>query len=619
MTRRTIRNVVQLAGGGPIDERGLALITTLLVMVLAASIMAAAINTAISAIRSANAHYLNARTFYAAEAGVEAALSQLEVALRDGLLDDADIAAIRPPTLSGFDFSGFRVSRDGDAVIEPISDGPWAGLYSLTQNVTVVSQATEPSGALGEVILGAKAQAIPIFQFAVFFDGAMEDYAGSRKEILGPVHANGDLFLGAHDLHFFETVTTAGKVHRDSRVQPHPNPSGIGIFLLDSSGEEQRLTFDSDDTPDAEQFKLKSTNDLDARLQSEAFGVTRLELPLPTGVPLHELIRLREGFDSEAEKAAKLAWKADMYVTVDLGDPKPSAAVCGGSPPAGMADVIPNITVIRDQGGVIPADVNLCRIFFWQWEAFYDYAEERWVDALNVDISFLGTWMLADSANNLTEIIYVNIVPPGGGLVVGVDEKADGYFPILRIINGAQLPGPLTLGGEYPVFVQGDYNSSADWKPSAVFGDRLTVLSNNWTDPSGSNTNPRKPPARDTDQYFAAIIGTGEGYVGCYYRNPEPGCTPLPNENAGPAGWVKLLENWAASCAGRCKHTFVGSFVSLWAPQIASQLGNFPGNNYYNRPERDYRFDARFQSPENLPPGTPVVGKVFRASFREGY
>jgi hypothetical protein len=85
---------------------------------------------------------------------------------------------------------------------------------------------------------------------------------------------------------------------------------------------------------------------------------------------------------------------------------------------------------------------------------------------------------------------------------------------------------------------------------------------------------------------------------------------------------VKLLEDWKA-CAGgpdgRCIQTMIGSYITLWAPQIASAYGNFPGIDYYRRPVRDYRFDNRFENPDSLPPGTPVVGQVFRAAFRQSY
>jgi hypothetical protein len=39
-------------------------------------------------------------------------------------------------------------------------------------------------------------------------------------------------------------------------------------------------------------------------------------------------------------------------------------------------------------------------------------------------------------------------------------------------------------------------------------------------------------------------------------------------------------------------------------------------NDYYWPPTRDWQFDTRFEYPENLPPGTPVVGNVIHTAFR---
>jgi hypothetical protein len=59
--------------------------------------------------------------------------------------------------------------------------------------------------------------------------------------------------------------------------------------------------------------------------------------------------------------------------------------------------------------------------------------------------------------------------------------------------------------------------------------------------------------------------------------------------------------------------------VALWAPETSSPWYNAPAANYYYPPLRDHSFDVRFTNPDNLPPGTPVVGHVLRAAFREQY
>ncbi len=593
-----------------LGDQGLALITTLIVMVVLTAVIAVTVTSSLTLMKTATADYQGTRAFYAAEAGAESAMSQIELALLDGVIDSAELVGMVPPGLEGFEFTEYSVEKDGPVQIETVSDGPFAGMVSLTQDMLITSKATDPIGAHAAVVLGAKAQAIPIFQFAIFFEGDLEDYAGSRKDTWGRAHANGDLFLGGADLHFHNTVTTPGRVHRDHKIS-HDDPNNAGVWIEDASGTDVLLTFDSDDTPDAEQFKQKSTTDFDGNLKTGAFGVEALKLPLPDGISPHEIIRPREGGDTQSEKETKFAWKADMYVTVDLNDVKDESLVCGGA----GSGVHPDITVTRPNGGAVPSDAKKCDIFDWDYEKFIERAEDRWADALDVDIGELRTWLNAASAN--TEIIYVEIIPRTGGPAAGTDSKNDGHFPVLRVENGAQLPGPLTVGSEYPLYVRGDYNS-INWQPAALFGDRLAAFSNTWDD---SNVNAKPKVFANTEQYFAVVTGTGEGFIGCFHE--DSGCTPPAN---GGSGWVKLLEDWKGGCGGqpegnRCIHRMIGSFVTLWAPQKASAIGGVPvpGTDYYRRPIRDWSFDTRFENPDSLPPGTPVVGQVFRAAFREAY
>jgi hypothetical protein len=617
-------------------ERGIALLTTLLVIVLAAVVIAAAVEAAMSVTRTASADYFSTRVFYAAEAGAEAALSQIETALQnDGIVDSTELANIVAPVLEGFTFEELTVERDGPQFTETLSDGPFSGMYSLTQNFIITSRVTDAMNTHGAVVLGAKGQAIPIYQFAIFFEGSLEDYAGSRKDHLGRVHTNGDFFLAASDIHFHSLVTTPGEIHRDGMFS-HEDELNIGVFIKDKSGNDVLLTFDSDDTPDPDQFKAKSNADFDDRLRTGAYGVDSLKLPLPAGLLPHALVEPRDpGNDGPAERAVKFAWKADMYVTVDLGAHLSKNTVCGGSPPADAPSLLPTITVERPYGGTVPDDVTKCQIFEFRWEQFYDNGHEGWIDVMNIDIADLRNWI--NGPGDEVQIIYVefNEAPVTNTSVTdphnGDGTRNDGiYWPVLRLRNGAQLPGPFTVGSEYPMWIQGDYNT-INWQPAAVFTDRIGTMSNTWTDNDAQNdyNNPSlrckdagdsncNRASSDTDQYFAVITGVGEGNVGCFHE--DPGCSLPPY---GGTGWWRLLENWKTCSggpeSGRCIMKIVGSYVALYAPQHADSMGSGIGGSSYVRPVRDWSFDGRFEFADSLPPGTPVVGQVFRAAFRESY
>jgi hypothetical protein len=609
--------------GAKTDNRdGLALVVTLLVIMMIGALAAAAVKGAMAVIRSENATYRSDRAFYVAEAGAEAALSQVEVALSDGVITDAELAAMQPPAIEGYDFVDFLVERDDTAIVERITDGPWSGMYSLTQNLIITSRATDAAGAHSAVLLGAKAQAIPIFQFAEFSPEGTQSLAGDA-DTRGRFHSNGDMFLYSTGPgnRFHGVVTTAGRIHRD-RMRMHVDPSAARIFIADASTALVKLTFDSDDTPDPESFKARSTADFDGRLQTEAFGVDSLKLPLPDGVAFRELVRPKEVGDTDTEKETKLAWKADMYVTIDLGDVRDRSVVCGMQPPAGLATKLPTITVDRPYGGAVPGDSIKCEIFHWKWEAFYDSGDEHFIDVVDIDVAELGNWVGLDPANNAPEIIYVEFKDAAAVTDPSVTDPSDAgyYWPALKFVNGSQLPGPLTMGSEYPFYIQGDYNTGL-WEPASIFGDRLTLLSNQWVDGVIMAPITRRRDAPDalgnTVLNVALITGEGEGHVGCFHE--DAGCTPDTDD---PAWIVKRLEDWKncpAETGDRCLCVFNGSFISAWAPQISKDHDVPPSYKYTDVCALRRNFDLRFLDPSNLPPGTPVVGNVFRASFREAY
>ena len=79
------------------EEGGLALIATLMVVVMVGAIIAAGVHTAINVTRASISDHQGSRAFYAAEASAEAAMSQLEIALQDGVITNAELAGIQPP------------------------------------------------------------------------------------------------------------------------------------------------------------------------------------------------------------------------------------------------------------------------------------------------------------------------------------------------------------------------------------------------------------------------------------------------------------------------------------------------------------------------------------------
>ena len=137
------------------------------------------------------------------------------------------------------------MAKDGPYDTLRISDGPFAGLYAITQNIKVVSHAQDPTNTYSAVELAAQAQAIPLFQFAAFGNGAMEAYTGSRSDTWGRAHVNGDIYMATSDHHIHTILTTPGRFIRDGRVW-HKALGDINIYVELSNSTEVKVNFDSE-------------------------------------------------------------------------------------------------------------------------------------------------------------------------------------------------------------------------------------------------------------------------------------------------------------------------------------------------------------------------------------
>ncbi len=634
MKSQPIVDMAERAAGKRLANRqGLALVATMLVLAMMGVLVAAAVRAAMTSVRSAGLEYHEARVFYAAESGGEAALAQLRLALLDGYLTTQELTAINPPTINGFNYDSFSVERQGAAVVENITDGPYNGLYALTQNVDIYSRVIDSNGTSAGVVLRAKAQAIPIFQFGVFFEKDLEATNGPPLEFIGRVHSNGNIYLSSGNAWYRDMITTPNKVFWD-RKDFHQVDNGV--YINDAGGNAVLLDFDSRSITDPQLFKNESCAKFDCRVQTDAFGVDSLKLPLPPGVAPIELIRPREAGDLPAEKEVKFAWNADTYITVDLTNLVDVTAVCG----LGVDKWRPTITF--DRGGApVPGPVDVCKIFPWRWSAFHDGREIELKDVLTIDIVELTNWVGVDSKRRM-EVIFVNFVLPAdinGYPMAAKDLILDATIdPAVRLRNGASLPNRMTIATEFPLYMQGNYNSVPGGKrPAALAGDGITLLSTAWVDDQN------RPPA-GVFGGCQGLISAGNPCVGYTnwnwsYLNAAPTtvngailaghwATPCDHENAGCAGgyqnWYgggienfpRFLERWRDGGGNPVLFRYLGALISPFTSQKTTGTWN---GTYYVPPQRDWAFDTDFRDPNLLPPGTPNVGNVVRTAMREAF
>lgn len=580
------------------DRRGFALEATLILLVLMAALAAAAAMGAAMVQRNAGVDYRGTRVNYAAEAGADNVMAQLETAMLDGLITDPELAALTPPVLPGFTIAT-RAARVGAPTPRTISNGPYSGLIGLNQQIDITVSAADATRNRSDAVVSVNAQSIPLFQFGVFYEKDLEIHNGPPMTFAGWVHTNGNLYLSSDNTFFQDVITTPQSVFWQRKAY---NEQRNGVWINNAAGTPVRLTFDSRSDPTPASFTAKSNAFFDGRLMTSAMGVTALRLPLPTGMPPIELIRPRVAGDPPAVQNVKMAWKSDYHIVVDLNLlPTPCA-------PGAM-------TVLPARATPDPAPGSDCeQIFQGYRNRFVDGREDIGVDLLDIDIGRLMAWIDAAPAARGTSIMYVTFTNVAAG-----DPNRD--YPAVRVHNGRVLTHPFTLATSAPLYLWGNFNDIG-WQPASFLSDAITFLSNEWTDAAHTNF---AYTANTTAMWVYAAIAAGHSATPCDWQNAgcnpalstPPALTANGSYGGGLENFPRFLENWGGSGSGRLMH-YRGSLVSLFESEQA-KLRRWAWRNYYNPPQRDWQFELRFRDPANLPPGTPTAGSVTQIAFRPVY
>jgi hypothetical protein len=163
-------------------------------MVLLTVLIGAAVTSAVMTQRTAGVDYRGSRVSYATEAGADNVMAQLEVAMADGIVTPAELAALTPPVVPGFTYTAISAVA-GAAVPRTITSGPYAGLIGLNQAIDITVEARDALANRARDIVTVNAQSIPLFQFGVFYEEDLEIHNGPQLDFMGWIHTNGNLYL----------------------------------------------------------------------------------------------------------------------------------------------------------------------------------------------------------------------------------------------------------------------------------------------------------------------------------------------------------------------------------------------------------------------------------------
>jgi len=569
----------------PNDRRGFALESTLLLLVLLGALVGVATAAAAVYTRTSGVDVRAARVAYAAEGAGDQVMSQLDAAMSDGMITPGDITGIATPAIDGFTFTQ-TTNIVGAPTNRIITRGAFAGLYALEQPMRVRIDAADANNNRAAVELGVSVQAVPIFQFGVFYDRDLEINNGPPMTFIGWVHSNKSLYLSSANANYLNQITAADSVFWSRKDVATRLP---GVNIANNANTLVPLDFDSRSHAGAS-FVARSNLRFNGKLMSRVSGVRPLKLPLPAAMDPRELVLPAAGTDTPDIAAVRMANKADLRIVVNLAAGITNANFC-------------SLATFFRAPGRTPLGAACGTIFRFEADAFFDGRERLRPDMLQIDMEELRNFVNINPADRQVSIIYVEFQ--------GRDAATSARdYPALRLVNGHTLPdasvpgepGGMTIVTNAHMYVRGDYNT-VNWKPAALIGDVTTFLSNAWND---AGTAPGVPiRTANATTVFAALL-SGNSETPCDARvcgGPQP-------YGGGLENFPRFIENWA----GRA-FNYTGSLVSLF-PSAQSGRPWANGFAYYGAPVRNWSFDTRFRDPMLLPPGTPRLGSVLQISYR---
>lgn len=400
----------------------------------------AALSTSDDEVSIAGNQLHDSKAFYAAEAGLEAAVAQIQ----------ADYEATGMPpvhmpegTESLNDCAVEYGTTDSGTEEERLADGNLAGLYALVKTYTIRSTATSGlDGAKEEIVQEFKAAQIPIFQFAVFYNDDFQTTPMYDMIINGRVHVNGSMYIQAlTNLSFDSWVSASGSIYHGLKHGLYSGSAGGNVFFKDRVGLYQNMKTGSGwlDARKSDWHEQAQTR-WGGKVQDQAFGQEELRLPLTNTGDLRKLIDRAAGNDDSFEKKASLkfingkAYKLSGSTWVD-----------------------------------VTADMTTKGIITQYNDKFYDKREGKNVDVTDLDVGAL----------------YANGYGPSNGVVYFSDSLYGSRWPALRLRNATALGAALTVASNNPVYTFGNFNTNSK-KPAAIIADAYTILSSNWDDTKGA-------------------------------------------------------------------------------------------------------------------------------------
>ena len=499
---------------------------------------------------------------------------------------------------------------------------------TITSKATATGQLYSVSATVNQVV---NATIIPLFQFAVFYNMNLEIDPGAAMILNGPVFSNQGLWAGTANITFNSTVAAAGWIYDGATDPTNDDPWAMGKtdsgtpngnFLVRPIANEDSLTLPigTNNNPAAVEAIINLPTGTNGAPNAYAYTTNG------------QMYLFNESDLIVSNSANGLASAKGTNITIWFQDNQQANALTPLTNDFYALKTGGSTNVLLNTKGIDSAtNVAYQSYSFVTNVQYYDYRETDTVQAVQIDVGKLNTWLTNTAATGGNNWNSKNYQDKGHGISsvyiynnVSLASGSPGTLPAVRLVNGAQLPSTTDPGGSgrttsgltvatpQPLYVEDNYNvqtasssagasagttNTASTYPAALLGDAITILSGSWKDTYNSSTNisGRIPSATTVN------AATLEGIVQ----------STNSNYSGGVENFLRLEENWSGVTL-----TYNGSIVVMFPSQYATHF--WPGTgSIYNPPNRNWAFDLNFTNPGKLPPLTPKVYKLIRSSWHD--
>jgi hypothetical protein len=557
----------------------------------------------------------------------------------DAIPPPSDVGDFRYKTPDGTK-TAFKIVADPGVSTGIITSGQCQGADGSFQHFTIACGCGRQGSKSAVIKQTLQVVGVQLIRFGVFYDPDLEIFPGANMDFFGPVHVNGNLYIGGDGvaLNFHDRVTAHGNVYdyrKDSSLIPSnrvyraasikANTNGAEVLVSDFQGGKY---IDSDYSD----WMTAAISNWHGNLQSSAHGIQDLappigqqdstnnhvliERPNVTNNPTGMQVLVSTNQYSQQTEDEKFANKAALTIYVNSNGTVQITDFYGSNITARFTNVI--VAINGSNSGMAlysktnngnymfstnpPSPSNgvydITQTNFWDArQQAYMTPVDVYVDKLLSNYPALYSGTTYSSSNR--GVVYVT-----RDKLVGASNAAK--QPCVRIRNGNNLTATsngLSIVSDLPLYVEGNYNTNKIWSPSLLTttnmpallgGDAITLLSTNWNDAYSKLDDTTKRAANDTT--YNTVLMTG-----C--RNTIAATT---NYNGGLENELRFLENWGGKTA-----IFRGSIIDLWFSKVATNNWYCPtgadGHYRYNPPNRNWGYDDIYRT--QAPPGmTRVFG-----------